>query len=62
MDKEYNLKLKELEEKNKEINILKIEKQKIKNDYDSLLNEIITINNNKEIEFKEYEKNNKLLF
>ena len=56
MDKEYNLKLKELEEKNKEINILKIEKQKIKNDYDSLLNEIITINNNKEIEFKEYEK------
>ena len=56
MDKEYNIKIKELEEIYKENNLLKIENQKIKNDYDSLLNEIITINNNKEIEFKEYDK------
>ena len=56
IDNEYNLKIKELEEKNKEINILKKENKKIKDDYDSLLNEIIAINNNKENEYKEYEQ------
>ena len=56
MDIQYNLKLKELEEKNKEINELKKENRKIKDDYDSLLNEIIAINNNKENEYKEFER------
>ena len=56
MDNVYKLKIKELEEKNKEINFLKSEYKKIKNDYDTLPNEIIKINNNREIEFKTYEE------
>ena len=55
MDEIYNIKVKENEEKEKIISKLRQESKKYKNDYDYLNNKIIEINNNKDLEYKEYE-------
>ena len=47
--------IKELEKRANEINSLKLENKNYKSKYDSLLNELIQINNKKEDEFKKYE-------
>ena len=59
LDEMHNIKVKELEEKEKENNLLKQENKKYKDDYELLLNQTITMKNNKEKELKEYE--NKIL-
>ena len=55
MDEMYNIKVKEIEDKEKIISSLRQESKKYKTDYDALLNQIVVINSNKDLEYKEYE-------
>jgi len=60
MDENYIIKVKEIEDKEKIISNLRQESKKYKTDYESLLNHNIAINNNKDLEYKEYENKVKL--
>ena len=59
LEKDNDIKIEDITEKAEEINKLKLENKTYKNKYDSLLDELIQINNNKEKQLKNYE--NKLI-
>ena len=55
LEKDNEIKIKETNEKSEEINKLKLANNNYKNKYDSLLDEMVQINNKKEMQLKNYE-------
>ena len=55
LENDLDIKIKEIKDKSNEIYQLKLENKNYKNKYDSLLNEVIQMNNKKENQLKNYE-------